>query len=79
MNDEQNPNEPRIGLYRHAESGTFVGALDPNQAAAFERVGYKLYLEGREAAMSSQEELDALTPGPEQRDTVETGPKKGAK
>lgn len=86
MNDEQNPNEPAIGLYRDPESGQFIGALDANQAAAIERTGFKLFEAGREAAMTPQDELDALmNPAPEtaaepqEEETETAGAKKGKK
>jgi hypothetical protein len=63
MNDEKTTVENPIGLYRDPASGQFVGAIDPIQADAFVRTGFTLYKEGREAAMMSQETLDALVEG----------------
>lgn len=61
MNDENTSNSNPIGLYKDPRSNTYVGALDTNQANAFVRVGFEIYEEGRDAAMKSQEELDALS------------------
>lgn len=72
MNDETTNAPNPIGLYRDPESGQFVGAIDPIQADAFIQVGYKLFREGKEAAMMPQEDIDKLTPGPT-RDLPEGG------
>jgi hypothetical protein len=60
MNDESTSAVNPVGLYHDPESGQYIGAIDPIQADAFVRAGYQLHTEGRDAAMSSQEDIDAL-------------------
>lgn len=48
------------GLYKDPESGQHIGALDPIQADAMVQQGYQLVKEGREAAMTTQADLDEL-------------------
>lgn len=55
---EQGKNQP-IGLYRHRETGTYIGATDETQANAFVERGYELVKEAkdiREATEMSQED-----------------------
>ena len=63
---DYNPNANPMGLYFDKESGRYIGCLDDNQASAAIRVGYKLFLEGREAAMMTEEQIAGLngTPAP---------------
>lgn len=49
-------NQP-IGLYKHRESGTFIGAIDQTQANAFHNLGYDLAKEGHDAAMMTEEQI----------------------
>lgn len=62
MKDETSSSENPIGLYRDSASGTEIGAIDPVQADAYVRLGYKLVKEGREAAMKPQAEMDGAAP-----------------
>lgn len=55
-----------IGLYRQNNDklpgfGSYVGVLDPIQGDAAIRQGYELIEEGRDAALKSQKDLQALS------------------
>lgn len=60
MNDETTTAPHPIGLYHDPASKQYVGAIDPIQADAMIQQGWVLHTAGRDAAMSSQEDIDAL-------------------
>lgn len=75
-NNETSNNANPIGLYRDPESGQYIGALEEVQADAFVRVGFKLVKPGRDAAMTSETELQQLLSGPDpDRETAQTSKK----
>jgi hypothetical protein len=49
-----------IGLYYDKESGKHIGCIEEIQADAVVQQGYVLVKEGRESAMTTQEELDKM-------------------
>lgn len=59
MEQETSTKNYEIGLYRHRESGQYIGAIDETQANAFRQWGYDLVAAGREAAMMSEEDIQA--------------------
>lgn len=79
MNDETTNSPNPIGLYHDPASKQYVGATDPIQADAMIQQGWELHTEGRDAAMSSQEDIDALKGLNKPQETAPVEDKKGKK
>jgi hypothetical protein len=59
VQEETTSKNSTVGLYRHRETGAFIGAIDDTQANAFKQWGYDLVEAGRDAAALSEEEIQA--------------------
>jgi hypothetical protein len=75
---EQGKNQP-LGLYRHIETGTYIGATDETQANAFTERGYELVKEAHSVAEALEMSLEENLPSNKQEAPAPEDDKKGKK
>jgi len=59
MQDETSTRNEPIGLYRHPDSGAYIGALETAAANAYYHHGFRLVEEGADAARMTDDEIEA--------------------